>query len=100
MPLTSIKTRDHKKGTDIYIQFFTIPKQEGDGIVVRPSICNEDWKPIAEVEPFLLSEEEEDYHRRLREASVEKGEFVQAYSTNPEWTPGYVEPEKIIDAEL
>jgi hypothetical protein len=36
---------------------------------------------------------EEAYHKDLRKQASEKGQYVPEYSTNPEWNPGYVEPQ-------
>lgn len=97
MPLTSIVTKN-KEGQEQYIQFFTVPQE--DKVLVTMFLCYDTWKPFAEFESFERDQTEEEYHRELRKAAMEHLEFVQEYSTNPEWTPGYTEPEENPDGKL
>lgn len=55
--------------------------------------CNDDFIPSGEPLTKDLIGKEEDYHRNLRKDASEKGHFVSAHSTNPEWNPDYVAPE-------
>jgi len=71
------------------LQFIT--DQHDVGLHVGVYTCNENWVPTGD--PALEGDKrsEEVFHRELRIKSIEKGHFVPEKSTNPEWTPGYIE---------
>jgi hypothetical protein len=60
--------------------------------------CNENFEPIGDPMMTALVVDEESYHKKLRIGAIEKGHFVPEESTNPEWSPGYVEPPEEIEA--
>ena len=74
--------------------FMTV--DNGDGIIhVDIFLADDEFMPVGT--PSLgVSEHpnEEAYHKSLREQAHERDQFRPEFSTNPEWSPGYVEPEE------
>ena len=62
------------------------------GIDVDVSLADGDFIPLGTTSLGISPkhQDEESYHRTLRQQAHEKGQFVPDYSTNPEWNPGYV----------
>ena len=71
--------------------FMTVQTQAG--IDVDVSLADADFMPLGTTSLGIspTHQDEETYHRTLRQQAHEKGQFVPNYSTNPEWNPGYVE---------
>lgn len=57
--------------------------------------CNDEFIPIGEPLMSQVEGEEEMYHKKLRLEASEKGHYIPRESTDPQWNPGYVEPEDI-----
>lgn len=86
MPATSIKiTKDE---TEHRLMFIT--DQLTGGLRVSIYACDEEFVPLNKPHVVELEGDEEDYHKKLRKDSHEKGHFVAGHSTNPEWSPDYV----------
>lgn len=90
MPVTSVEILQ-KDGSKSKLQFWT--QQFPTGIFVGVRKCDDDWNPVGEPAETTDPREESAYHKELRQAAHEKGQFVAQFSTNPEWNPGYKEPE-------
>jgi hypothetical protein len=52
-------------------------------------ICDEDFIPTEVGATSIHEEDEETYHRKLRELSEKEGHFVPDQSTDYKWNPGY-----------
>ena len=89
MPATSLWISDDK---DIKMMFITQSFEENQ-FTVNIYRCDDDFIPKGEPVTRDLSGSEEEYHRSLRKDSNSKGHFISGHSTNPEWNPGYVNPE-------
>jgi hypothetical protein len=89
MPCTALKITK-PDGTIVRMKFMTVwnPPQTD----VDLFNCNENFEPIGDPMMTAFKEDEETYHRKLRLDATEKGHFVPEESTDPEWSPGYVEP--------
>jgi hypothetical protein len=83
MPVTSIKIGDNK------LMFIT--QQFDKMLSINLYICDDDYVPVGKPHVSELEIDEETYHRNLRKESIERDQFMQGFSTNPEWTPGYIE---------
>jgi hypothetical protein len=93
MPCTAIKiTRETGIGR---LKF--ISQQQPKFLELLIYKCDENFQPEDEPEHNASEMDEETYHRKLREESHARGQFVPEESTNPEWNPGY-KPEP--DGEL
>lgn len=90
MPVTSIKTKT-KDGEELRLQFATVPSEKG--LLIDIYKCSDEWIPKGSAEHLLEEIDEEEYHKKLREAATEAAEFEPGYSSNPEWNPGYVDDE-------
>lgn len=92
MATTSLKITA-EDGTEKRLVFLTT--QSLDNIInVNIYKADEEFNPIGMASHGIAEfTSEEEYHKDLRKQSHEKGHFVPDYSTNPEWNPGYVEPE-------
>lgn len=89
MPLTSLLINEKK------IVIVTQPHELDEGkIGTHISVFDgeNDFLPQGRPEIFIKEIGQEEYHRTLRIDAVKKGHFVPRYSTNPEWSPGYIEP--------
>jgi hypothetical protein len=75
------------------LMFITQQYGEND-FTVNIYHCNEDFIPFGEPVTKDIIGKEEDYHKSLRKDSSDKGHYVPGHSTNPEWNPGYVEPQQ------
>ena len=91
MPATSIMIMND----EAYHRLMFITQQsDEEGFTVSIYRCNEEFLPMGEPVTKDLMGKEMDYHISLRKDSSQKGHFISDYSTNPEWNPGYVEPEQ------
>jgi hypothetical protein len=59
--------------------------------------CNDDFMPIGNAMMSASPMDEEVYHKELRIQATAKGQFIPEESTDPEWSPGYVEPPEEIE---
>ena len=66
------------------------------GLLVEFYGCDEDWH-YGDSPPVQYGDtrSEEEYHRFLRINALEKNQFVQSQSTNPEWTPTFKKDEEV-----
>jgi len=92
MATTSLKIKT-EDGTENRLMFLTTQSLE-DIINVTIYRATEDFTPTG-VASHGIAEftSEEEYHKDLRRQAHDKGQFVPDYSTNPDWNPGYVEPQ-------
>jgi len=87
MPVTAVKTKS-KDREELRLQFMTI--QHEDGLAIDIYKCDNEWIPIGAPDKIFQEDvDEEKYHKALRDTSDQHGEFQKAYSSNPEWNPGY-----------
>lgn len=86
MPATSVWISNDK--TDQRMMFITQVYNE-TGFTVNIYRCDEDFIPRGEPVTRELTGNEVDYHKSLRKASAERGQYVPGHSTNPEWNPDY-----------
>lgn len=92
MATTSLKIKS-TDGTDVNLMFLTSQMGE-ELIVVNIYKADEEFNPQGTASVSVAQfPSEEAYHTELRKGAIEKGHFVPDYSTNPEWNPGYVEPQ-------
>ena len=90
MAVTSL--RIDKDGVITHLMMMTAPTPEGVDIDIQ--LTDAEFTPVGKPSLGQMPKDEEEYHGELRIISHEKGHFVPEYSTNPEWNPGYVEPEQ------
>lgn len=90
MSITSVEI-PQQDGSKKRLQFYT--EQHPTRLFVGVRQCDQEWIPFGEPAETTDPRSEETYHKELRKAAVEKGQFVAQYSTNPEWNPGYTPPE-------
>jgi len=83
MPVTALKIVDGEKVTRMKV----ITVQEENHTAVDTFICDEEFIPTGN--PMMTNDprDEVTYHKELRQASKEKGHFIEEESTNPEWNP-------------
>lgn len=92
MATTSLTVKS-ETGEDINVTFITAETAE-NVIVVQVYKTDDDFNPVGTASISVAQfPSEEEYHKQLREEAGKRGQFVADYSTNPEWNPGYVEPE-------
>tara|TARA_B110000503_G_C7032146_1_gene364492 strand:+ start:703 stop:1005 length:303 start_codon:yes stop_codon:yes gene_type:complete len=89
MATTAIKIT--KYGSINRLLFMTA--QTEAGIDVDVSLADSDFMPLGTTSLGISPkhQDEEAYHKELRQQAHEKDQFVSDYSTNPEWNPNYVE---------
>lgn len=92
MPVTALQLPDPKTGGTRRLMFITQDFNEHLSIDVYQ--CDIDWNPMGQATLGTHIDDEETYHRKLREESSKRGHFMPEYSTNPEWSPGYVDPDE------
>ncbi len=99
MPVTAIKTDSDK------LKFMTItmePVLSDDGKTTKNFIsielmrCDDDFMPIGVGSKSIDARDEETYHKELRLAATIQGQYVPEESTDPQWNPGYEEPQEEI----
>lgn len=87
------------------IKFMTVPGTpvlSDDGTTTKSFLqvelfsCDEDFIPQGMSSRSIHEDDEETYHKKLREQAHEKGHFVPEESTDIEWNPGY-NPENYIE---
>jgi hypothetical protein len=99
MAVTALKIGDTR------IKFMTVPGEpitSDDGqstksfLQVELYTCDEEFIPQGMASRSIHEDDEETYHKKLREQASEKGHFVPEESTDYKWNPGY-NPENDID---
>ena len=95
MPVTALEV---PKGDNIVkIMFITTQTSENE-VYLDLYTCDEQFIPSGEPIRKIIETDEYTYHTKLRNDAITHGHFRPDYSTNPEWNPGYVEPEDNQDA--
>ena len=83
--------RIEKDGVVANLLFMTAPTPTG--VDIDLVLADNDFMPSGGVPSLSVDpRDEETYHRELRIEASKLNQFVQEASTNPEWSPGYVEP--------
>lgn len=85
MPTTALIINNQK------LMFMTVPKENGT-VDVDIFICDENFEPTGTPSIGYCDKDEETYHKELRKEAHSREQFVPEYSTDPQWSPGYVEP--------
>jgi len=91
MPCTALKITK-EDGTIVRIKFLTIWNPPFTDIDLFT--CNEDFAPIGNPGITQVEMDEESYHKKLRIDASAKNQYVPEESTDPQWNPGYTEPQE------
>lgn len=94
MATTALKILN--RGVESRMLFMTAPTPTGVDVDVYSA--DENYLPFGSTSLGVDPRDEATYHIELRKQAIEHNHFVPDYSSNPEWTPGYVE--EIDDAEI
>lgn len=89
MPCTALQITQ-EDGTIQRIKFLTVWNPPVTDVDIYQ--CNEQFIPIGNPQMTTSPMDEETYHKKLRIEATEKGHFVPQESTDPHYSPGYVEP--------
>jgi len=93
MPVTALELPDRKSnGPNKRIKFIT--QDFAVNLSVDVYQCDNDWIPMGEPTQGTHTDDEEMFHRNLRSEAIKRNHFVADESTNPEWNPGYVDPDE------
>jgi len=94
MPVTALLLPEPRKtdGSTKKVKFIT--QDFAVNLSVDVYTCDENWIPKGEPMQGTHTDDEEKFHRELREEASKRGHFVPEQSTDPEWNPGYVAPEE------
>jgi hypothetical protein len=91
MPVTAIKIGD------VRLKFITTPTdyiQKGEEfkqfLIIDLYQCDNEFIPTGTASRSIHEDDEQEYHIKLRVEALAKRHFIQAQSTDPEWTPGYL----------
>lgn len=88
-PVTALLLPDLKTGGQKKVKFHTGDSPEHLSIDIYQ--CDEDWKEVGKPTEGTHLLDEEKYHKELRKEASIRGHFVKEHSTNPEWSPDYIE---------
>lgn len=80
----------------VRLKFMTLPADEA-GTELDIQLCDENFIPSQRINLSIDPRTEEAYHRALRIEAKSRQQFVQVESTDPQWSPDYVE--EVEDAE-
>lgn len=86
MPVTALLLPD-KKGETKKIKFIT--QDFAVNLSVDVYQCDENWVPKGEPTQGTHTDDEEKFHKDLREEAAKRGHFVPEQSTDYQWNPGY-----------
>jgi len=90
MPVTALLLPD-AGGSTKKIKFITQDSKEHLSVDIY--LCDENWKEMGKPTEGTHIDNEETYHRILREEASKRDHYVLEHSTNPEWNPGHVAEE-------
>lgn len=90
MPATALRIMNN--GEEVRLFFMTAQREKQLDVDIFKA--DEDFVPTGTPSLGYSELSEEEYHRKLRQEAHSRGQLVPEYCTNPEWTPGYVEPEE------
>lgn len=63
-------------------------------MIVSYYVCDGEFLPFGAAEITVSEKSEEEFHKELRAQADAEGHLVQGESTDPQWNPGYVEPDE------
>ena len=89
MALTLIRNKVPDSSNYVNIGFETQVVEDVTFLTIRT--FNDEVKPVTMFRRYELLQNEERFHKELRDEPAEKGHLITSHSTNPEWNPeGYV----------
>ena len=94
MATTTIKLKRPDTGEETNLMFMT-NIAENNIILVNVYMTDDNYNPVGTASVSVAQfPSEEEYHKDLRKEADKRGQLVRDYCTDPEWNPGYVEPEE------
>lgn len=91
-PVTALLLPDPKGNGHKRIKFVTQDFEHNLSIDIYQ--CDENWIEVGQPTEGTHVDNEELYHKTLREEAEKRGHYVPEESTNSEWNPGYVVPDE------